>query len=225
MLKSKDPSSPGWSRISRILLTIGWCLLGGHSAFAQAIQSATINFNNYDPAKGIDAPVYDVSLCGTKLEGTAFYAQLFGGAVGTQDYLLLPLGSPVNFRTGAFAGYVDVSAGSSVSIPGIGFGYLAVVQLRAWSANGGTTWDAALNYSWQDFSVHYGKSQVLYVFTASGPDDPNIPGLVGLQPFVIKSDCLDCGPDPVCPDPSTMALCLFGIAVGLLCHRKKCFGC
>jgi hypothetical protein len=219
-LKPKAPTSPGWSRIYQILITIGWWFIGGHSALAQP----TINFNNYDPARGIDAPIYDVSICGTKLEGTAFFAQLFGGVPGTPEEALWPISNPVNFRTGAAAGYVDVRTGSIVALPGVASGATAVLQVRAWSANGGTTWEAARNsYLW-DFSVRAGQSQVIYVNTASSPGDSNILGLYGLQSFPIRSFAEGGPPYSVCPEPPAIALSLFGTAVCLLCRRKRVFG-
>jgi len=211
------PSDPGWSRISQILITIGWWLICGHSALAQA----TINFNNYDPTRGIDAPIYDVSICGTKLEGTAYFAQLFGGVIGTSPDHLLPISNPVNFRAGAGAGYVEASTVSVLAIPGLAVGGYAELQVRAWSANGGTTWAAAMNNLWQDFSVRVGQSQAIVVDTASSPDDPNILGLYGLQSFPIRSYAYGGPPYSICPEPSTMALSLFGIAVCLLYRHKK----
>jgi hypothetical protein len=172
-----------------------------------------VNFSNKDSAKNINAPIYDVAVGGTKLDGAAYFAQLFGGAAGTVEGSLVALGEPVNFRTGTAAGYI---AANTVTIPGVGFGASAVVQMRAWSANGGATWAAASAAADANALVHIGKSALLNVTMPASAVDPNVPGLVGLTSFEIKS----VGGTVIVPEPSTMALCLLG-AAALLIRRRK----
>lgn len=174
-----------------------------------------VNFSNKDAAKNINSPIYDVTVGGTKLEGTAYFAQLFGGAAGSAESALVALGTPVNFRTGAAAGYISAN---TVTIPGVGFGAGAVVQMRAWaSANGTyTTWDAAqAAYTAGTAAAEIGKSGLLNVTMPASAVDPNVPGLVGLESFAIV------GPGPVIPEPSTMALCLLGAAALLIRRDRK----
>jgi hypothetical protein len=177
-------------RINQVLIIMAGFLAGGPSALAQG----TVIFNNYDLAKNIYAPIYDLAIGEMKLEGTAYFAQLFGGPEGTPPGQLQPIGSPVNFRTGAAAGFVDVGTGSVVAIPDVPFGSKAFVQVRAWSANGGATWKAAIESAFNNYTVHTGESILLSVQTASSPEDPNIPGLLFLQPFAIGNACGDCDP-------------------------------
>jgi hypothetical protein len=172
-----------------------------------------VGFSNKDSAKNINAPIYDVAVGGTKLDGTAYFAQLFGGAAGTAETALVALGDPVNFRTGTAAGYISAT---TVTIPGVGYGANAVVQMRAWSANGGATWAAAEGAAAANALVHIGKSGLLNVTMPASAVDPNVPGLVGLASFAIQS----VGGTPVVPEPSTMALCLLG-AAALLIRRRK----
>jgi hypothetical protein len=170
-------------RINHVLLLfLAGLIVGVQSAQAQG----TVIFDNYDPARGINAPFYDVFVGGTKLEGTNYFAQLFGGPEGTPQDGLLPVSSPVNFRTGAAAGYLDVGTGLVVAIPGVPFGSTAVVQVRAWSANGGNTWADASASPQVNLTVHTG------VKTVSSPEDPDIPGLVGLFSLALSPPFMDC---------------------------------
>jgi hypothetical protein len=178
------------------------CVLGCLAAFAQG----RVNIGNRDSAYGVDAPIFDCATGGTKLEGTAYFAQLFGGPAGTDT--LQPCGNPVNFRTGTAAGYVYSEA---VEIPGVGYDANAVVQLRAWTANGGNTWAAAYAAAQTDYSIRVGQSDVLTIHTSANAIDPRLPSLVGLRSFSICS----------VPEPSSFVLSLFGAAVLLIRPRKS----
>lgn len=172
-----------------------------------------VSFSNKDSAKNINAPIYDVAVGGVKLDGANYFAQLFGGAKGTPENTLAALGDPVNFRTGTAAGYISAT---TVTIPGVGYGAAAVVQMRAWSANGGATWAAASAAALANAAVHTGKSGLIDITMPASAVDPNVPGLVGLASFPIVSS----GGTVIVPEPSTMALCLLG-AAALLIRRRK----
>jgi hypothetical protein len=112
--------------MNKALVTLAGVLVS-LSAFGQG----QVVFANKDSAYNISAPVYLDYVGGTKLDGTAYYAQLFGGPAGTAEDALQSCGDPVNFRTGTAAGYIPSSV---VTIPGVGYDTDAVVQMRAWSA-------------------------------------------------------------------------------------------
>jgi hypothetical protein len=187
-------------------------ILLGVLASLPALGQGTVDIATKNNNKGINAPVYDVSLTGTKLDGANYFAQLFGGPTGTPAASMVACGDPVNFRTGAAAGYVNSAL---VPIPGVDYGgNKADLQLRAWSANGGNTWAAASAKAQTDNAVHTGVSKIITITTASSATDVvGIPGLVGMDPFFIESQV-------AIPEPSTMALCLLGLAALFIRRRS-----
>lgn len=147
-------------------------------------QQGNVIFNNRVVSEGISAPVYDETVGGTMLAGTAYRAQLYGGPVGTPENLLQPTGAIVDFRTGSAAGYVNVGIDSNRSIPGVAAGQNAVVQIRAWAAAGGATYEQARTNFTADSKI--GRSNVLTVPTP--PSILNPPAsLVGLQGFAVQA--------------------------------------
>lgn len=185
-------------------------VLVGLSAYAQG----TVAFQNRDTANNVNAPIYDLTVGGTKLEGTAYLAQLFAGPAGSAESALKPAGAAVDFRTGNAAGYVNVGSAASRAIDGVAFGANAAVQIRAWSASGGATWDEAVAKAAADASVHVGMSKLLTITTAASA--LNVPSpMVGLESFPIVSQA-----SGVIPEPSTLALAALG-AAALLIRRRK----
>lgn len=185
-------------------------VLVGLSAYAQG----TVAFQNRDTANNVNAPIYDLTVGGTKLEGTAFMAQLYAGAAGTAESALKAVGDAVDFRTGAAAGYVNVGSAASRAIDGVAFGANAAVQIRAWSAAGGATYEAALAKAASDASIHVGMSKVLTIATAASALNTPSP-LAGLESFAITSQA-----SPIIPEPSTLALAALG-AAALLIRRRQ----
>jgi len=190
-------------------------ILLGVLASLPALGQGTVNIETRNTNKGIDAPIFDVTVGGTKLNGT-YWAQLFGGPTGTAISAMQACGNPVNFRaTAATIGYLNSAL---VEIPGVAYGgNKADLVLRAWSPNGGTTWAAASALALTDAAVHIGQSGLITITTAASAQDAvGIPGLVGLKSFAIDS----VGGNVVIPEPSTMALCLLGAAAQLIRRRK-----
>jgi hypothetical protein len=169
-------------------------------ATAAALAQGTVNFNNYVVPAGINAPVYDVDGT-TKLAGTSFWVQLYGGPEGTPAESLVAVGSPINFRTGAAAGYFT---GGTVAVTGVALNANAAVQVRAWNAPFATYEIAMVSGGGK-----WGWSNLLTVSTGGGGEPPKVPGdLIGLQSFTLI------------PEPSTIALALLGAAALLLRRRS-----
>lgn len=185
-------------------------VLVGLSAYAQG----TVAFQNRDTANGINAPIYDLTVGGTLLSGTGYMAQLYAGAANLAESALKPSGAAVDFRTGAAAGFVNVGSAASRAIDGVAFGAEASVQIRAWSAAGGATYEAALAKAATDPTVHVGTSQILTVKTAASALNTPSP-LTGLSSFAIVSMA-----SPIIPEPSTLALAALG-AAALLIRRRQ----
>jgi hypothetical protein len=182
------------------LIYVAALLVASLSAYAQG----TVAFNNRSlPA--IDAPVFDVG--GTvRLDGAAWFAQLYAGPVGTADTALAAIGSPTTFRTGAGAGYIN--AVSEIIVPGVAVGGTARIQMRAWDATFGT-YAAA-----QAGNGKIGSSSSFDVANLGGQGPagpPAVPAtLVGLTTFSLTQ----------VPEPSTIALGALGVAA-LLFRRRK----
>ncbi len=158
-----------------------------------ALAQGQFNFGNRVTVAGIDAKVYRPDGV-TPLDGTNYWAQAY---VGTSPDSLVPVGSPVNFRTGAAAGYISSTI---VTVPGRPGGTTVWVEMRAWEA-GADTYDAALAGG-----RLYGKSDPIQLTLAEAPTPPN--DMVGLKSFSLV------------PEPSTMALGLLGAAALLLRRRS-----
>jgi hypothetical protein len=169
-----------------------------------AFGQGTINFATTPAATQTEGgKVYIDTIGGTPAEGTAYWAQLYADNAGT----MTAIGAPVNFRTGAAAGYV---VASQVAVPWAAPGTEVAVQMKAWDAASGNSYEAALGAN--------GVVGVSALLPNVGPlggtpvgglpiTDPN---LVGLTPFTITQ----------VPEPSTLALLALG-AAGLMLRRRK----
>src|SRR4051812_16097373 len=119
-------------RLGFLTLTLAGLWLSGVSGRAQG----TVNFNNFVPAAGIDAPVF-LGCEPNKAIGVQFVAQLLAGPSAA---ILEPVGKPIPFLTGSLAGYI---AGQTRTIPNIPPGGPAVVQMVAWDATRFTFYEGA----------------------------------------------------------------------------------
>lgn len=104
----------------------------------------------------------------TPLSGADYWAQAY---VGLTPDSLSPVGSPVNFRTGANAGYI---VSQVVTTPFAG-GTRVWVEMRAWEA-GVNSYEAAVAGG-----KLFGKSDPIQLTVTVAPDTP--PDMIGLRSF------------------------------------------
>jgi len=157
----------------------------------------SVNFNNF-VSGSVNAPVFAANGV-TKLSGTQFAVQLYGGAVTSDATSLSAIGAALNFRTGAGAGYV--SGGGERDIAAVAPGANATIQLRAWDTTTGSSWETA---------TIRGESALLTLATGGAGSPPSLPAdLVGLQSFSLV------------PEPSTIALGVLGMAGLVFIRRRK----
>jgi hypothetical protein len=159
-----------------------------------ALAQGQLNVGNRVTTAGIDAPVFKADGV-TRLDGAAFLAQAY---VGLTETSLAPVGAALPFRTGAAAGYITSTGVSVTGLPG---GTAVLVQLRAWEAAKGATYEAAVAGGGL-----YGSSKPVNVNLSSPPAAPA--DMVGLQSFALV------------PEPSTLALGVLGVAALLLRRRS-----
>jgi hypothetical protein len=172
-------------------------------ASATAYAQGTITFNNR-VAGIVDAPVFDVG--GTvRLDGPAYLAQLYAGPAGTADSALTAQGPTAPFRTGAGAGYI-VNQGD-ITINGVAAGARAQIQMKAWAAAGGASYEAAVAAGAKAGASASFLSEPLGGIIPGAPP-ATAPSLVGLTSFSLV------------PEPSTIALGALG-AMALLFRRRK----
>lgn len=183
-------------------------LLVGILSALPALGQGTLTFLNTATGTGVTggSPVTD-GVGGARLAGTGFWTQLYSST--TQGGTYTAIGTPVNFRTGAAAGFVNVS---TVAVPGSAPGSSAWIQMRAWEGAAGSSFESV-----SAVSGKVGSSLAISVGPLGGPDPAGgtpftAPNLTGLQGFAIVGG--------VIPEPSTVALGLLG-AAGLLIRRRK----
>lgn len=188
------------------------------SAFGQGI----VQFNNLSPTR-FNIRDSDGT---TGLAGSGFRAALLGGAVGSTAWSVSTSGvvsgsglslltSPdtgnswLSFRTGAGAGVV-AGGDPNRTVTGVNWGGSAVIQMVAWSGTS-ADWSSAVSAALTPGSgVRIGASNPITVTLPTGPTDPNLAYLVGMQSFNIIA----------VPEPSTLALLGLG-AVSLLAIRRR----
>ncbi|MBX3745022.1 MAG: PEP-CTERM sorting domain-containing protein [Verrucomicrobiae bacterium] len=171
-------------------------LLAGAAAYGQG----TVNFANRSVGV-FEAPV---TYNGERIAGTAAWAQYYAGPAGGA---LTAIGAPVNFRSGANAGFT--LAVPDTVVAGVAPGSQADVVLRVWHADlGVTSWEAA-----QALDLGgVGQSATVTVATGGAGTPPSLPAvLTGMTGFEVSQ---------VIPEPSIAALGLLGAGL-LLVRRKK----
>jgi hypothetical protein len=144
------------------------------------MREGRVLFGNRVTAIGINAPV---TFLGDRpgapvgppslASGAYFSAQLLVAVPGLYEG---PVGKPVPFRTGGFAGYISAS---DVTVPMSDASNVINVWMVAWVADLGSSYYEALSKG----VGNTGISQVISVRPATG-QDPSTP-LVGLAPFTI----------------------------------------
>jgi hypothetical protein len=103
-------------------------------AVSNSVGGSTVYLNNFTN----NSPIYDVD-GSTRLAGANFKAQVYAGATPN---ILRPVGPAVSFPSGFFAGYAfpqDIPR----EIPDVTSGQTAYIQVRAWEAAFGSSYEQA----------------------------------------------------------------------------------
>lgn len=181
----------------RKLLIVAACTMASLASLAQG----TLNFSNLPgTVSPAGAPIFDADGT-TKLAGAGFLAALYAGPSAGS---LVAIGATLPFRSGAGAGFLDTSSGSARTVPTVAPGVAAFVQVVAWDASAGATYEAAVAAGGK-----HGSSSVFQVTTGGAGTPPGLPAnLVGLTSFNLV------------PEPATYALLALG-AGALLIRRRK----
>ena len=119
-------------------------------------------------------PVFDID-GNTKLSGSNYVAQLYAGDSGAT---LRAVGTPRTFGTGFDAG---ILLPQTVVLPTIASGSTAVLQVRAWQANAGESYEEA-----HALGGKFGRSEVFEMIAQSPPLSPG-DGLTGMNSFQLRS--------------------------------------
>lgn len=151
--------------------------MNGHKRVEASFRAVggTVYFANRNTGVGIDAPIFDIDGI-TRLSGEAFLVQLWGGPT---EASLAPVGPAVEFRTDDAAGYFT---GDIRAIPTVAPGAKGVVQIRAWAAAAGLTYEAAVAAGGK-----HGASPSLTITVGNLGTPPTLPAqLIGLQSFKLQ---------------------------------------
>lgn len=167
-VRVSNPAGIVWSLDATLTVTnsVGG---GGKVYFSNRFLSNGTNAN---------APVFDLDGV-TPLNGSNYLAQLYGGL--SLD-LLRPAGQPSPFISGSLAGFFFPEV---VTLPTVGPGSNAVLQVRAWDSSAGASYEEA-----RAFGGRFGKSE-LFMQPVGGGAPPMLPlppsNLTGLQSFNLQA--------------------------------------
>ena len=151
-----------------------WSLNAKLIVTSAASGGGRINFaNRWFIPDSPEAPIFDVDGA-TLLNGSNFVAQLYGGP---SLEFLRPAGQPSPFQSGSDAGYFYPR---TVTLPTVPPGANAIVQVRAWDARKGTSYEEA-----RALGGKFGKSEPLTITAAAPGTRPA--NLVGLQSFSLRA--------------------------------------
>ncbi|MGE3310188.1 MAG: SdrD B-like domain-containing protein [Limisphaerales bacterium] len=143
------------------------------AVFEGSGDGGTVDFRNF--GGGVDAPIFDTDGT-TPLAGPAFLAQLYAGPSESD---LAPVGVAVPFRTDLGAGYIDNRGGSIRVVPTVQPGGRVFLQIRAWDASKGWSFDEAVENGGRS-----GASTVISVIAGGGLVPPALP--IGLASFQLR---------------------------------------
>jgi hypothetical protein len=181
-----------------IVLTLS-CAFGLH-CFSQG----TVNFSN--GAAGVDAPVTNSSFVPFRRAGPESRAQLYVGPAGIANMWLLTTngisGTPATFLSGGGAGYF---LGSAREINGYPPGTTVTLQVRAWIAGAGDSWETAALRS------AHGESNLIQI-TLGGGTIPT-PNMIGLHGFNMTPSII--------PEPSSFALATLGLLTSMILGLRR----
>ena len=157
------------------------------------------DMQNFVPIYGVNAPVFNSD--GTPLAGPDFRALLFGGPTTDSMQPATPYygsSAVASFATGILAGYFFLT-NEFVVVSGVPRGDLAWLQVVAWDARLGATYEEVVNLG----IGGYGESPLFQARSGGGSTLPTPPAaLIGLQSFSLL---------PIVPEPSTALLLLLGL--------------
>jgi hypothetical protein len=148
-----------------------------------AYAQGTVNFAN--GAAGVDAPINNGTVTPAVRADNGFRAQLYVGPAASPASALTTngiSGAPATLLSGGGAGYF---LGNARDIAGFAPGTTVTLQVRAWQAASGASWESAANK---------GESNLIQVQLGGGQIPT--PNMVGLQGFTVG----------VVPEPSSIAL-------------------
>ena len=139
-------------------------------------------FSNLDPPSGVNAPVFDAA--GARLSGANYLAMLYVGSTpdSLQPAVNVSLAPAVHpFRTDPAAGYIVPNNVSAQNVAGF---TLVWVQMRAWDARLGASYDEARQLGLGG----YGESD-LFQTQAGGGTGAGVESrpLLGLQSFSLRA--------------------------------------
>jgi len=157
---------------------------------------------NVNSVPVIDARVSKITdAAGTStVSGAAFMTQCYVKLATAGDESFAPVGSAVNFRTGASGSGYIVPVVVTTTYAG---GTPVTVEMRAWEAAAGT-WDAASTST----SYMFGKSKPVNLTVTVAPSPPA--DMAGLAAFTVQA----------VPEPSILTLGALGV-VGFLLRRRS----
>jgi hypothetical protein len=189
MMRSQPFLSLGGTNIFKRTICVAFFLLAAISCWAEQPCSGYFHVAFVNFSQGtIDAPVFDAD--GNRLEGPNYMAELYALYIGIAPTNLppplpeelLPAPPPQPFRTGAGAGYFNGQLCQTREIPGASPGGDAWVQVRAWDARLGSTYEQVVNRA----IGGYGESNIIRI-TVGGQFQGGPPAnLIGLQSFSLR---------------------------------------
>jgi hypothetical protein len=187
------------------LLLLAVLALSGVAAFAQG----TVNFAN--GASGVNAPITNGVTLLRAASGDQIMAMLYVGAANVTEGNLTTngVGGGAIVIGGTSAGYF---LGGSRTIDTFG-GVQVTLQVRAWFASAGATYEAAraARPNGGSFTGQgYAAGNTVQVTLATGLQTP--PNMTGLAGFTVP---------PVIPEPSSIALGLLGLGALAMIRRRK----
>lgn len=179
-------------------------------AASNLLAQGTLAFNTIGP--GVNAVCTDATTM-ARVSGTSYFAQLYWaeGVMSDPWQLNSVTNPPAHFGTGVWAGYVTSASGGGNCILPVPGGTPVTVQVRAWDAMLGASWEAAYA-TWLGGQVisGLGVSDLVVVTPAEVPYPPA--GLWGLQPWSLVG--------PV-PEPGLFLSLALGLCAWWLTSRRR----
>lgn len=188
------------------VVVLSFMLTAGQGA---ALGQASFSLNNVN----VDAPVFDAG--GSPLYGADYLVELWGGSASDELSPALTFETSqriiiaVDYAPGYFLDSYDGRSGTDdLVIPSAPFGGYAWLEVRAWDARLGATYEEV-----ESLGIGgYGESPLFYALGSTpGQLLPSIPAdLVGLESFNLR---------PIVPEPSTGLLFPLGGVLGWWVRR------